>query len=59
MIQSVADDEPLVSYQTYDLAADGVGYSTSGDFLSEDVQGQIDDFAEQIKSGDIEVPDAP
>ena len=34
MIQSVADGEPLVSYQTYDLAADGVGYSTSGDFLA-------------------------
>ena len=59
MIQASADGEPLVSYQTYDLAADGVGYSTSGDFLSEDTIGQIDDFAEQIKSGEIEVPDAP
>lgn len=59
MVQSVADGEPLVSYQTYDLAADGVGYSTSGDFLSEDTIGQIDDFAEQIKSGEIEVPDTP
>jgi basic membrane protein A len=59
MTKSVADGEPLVSYQTYDLAADGVGYSTSGDFLSEDVISQIDDFAEQIKAGDIEVPDTP
>lgn len=59
MVQSVADSEPLVSYQTYDLAAEGVGYSTSGDFLSEDTIGQIDDFSDQIKAGDIEVPDAP
>ncbi len=59
MVQSVADGEPLVSYQTYDLAADGVGYSTSGDFLAEDTISQIDDFADQIKSGDIEVPDTP
>ncbi|GAA1478466.1 BMP family ABC transporter substrate-binding protein [Nocardioides aestuarii] len=59
MVQSIADEEPLVSYQTYDLAADGVGYSTSGDFLDEDTIGQIDDYADQIKSGDIEVPDTP
>lgn len=59
MTQSVADGEPLVSYQTYDLAAEGVGYSTSGDFLSEDVISQIDEFSDQIKAGDIEVPDTP
>ncbi len=59
MVQSVSDGEPLVSYQTYDLAADGVGYATSGDFLDEDTIGQIDDFAEQIKGGEIEVPDTP
>lgn len=59
MISSIADEEPLVSYQTYDLSVDGVGYATSGDFLSDDTQSQIDDFAEQIKSGDIEVPTAP
>ena len=59
MTESVADGKPLVSYQTYDLAADGVGYSTSGDFLSEDTISQIEDFADQIKAGDIEVPDTP
>jgi basic membrane protein A len=59
MVQSVADGEPLVSYQVYNLEADGVGYSTSGDFLSEDTITQIDEFAEQIKSGEITVPDAP
>ena len=35
MVQSVADGEPLTSYQTYDLAADGVGYSTSGGFIDD------------------------
>jgi basic membrane protein A len=59
MTQSVADGDPLVSYVTYDLAADGVGYSTSGDFLSEDTISQIDEFASQIESGEIEVPTAP
>jgi basic membrane protein A len=59
MVQSVADGEPLVSYQVYNLEADGVGYATSGDFLSEDAISQIDEFAEQIKAGDIKVPDAP
>ncbi len=59
MVQSIADEEPLVSYQVYNLEADGVGYATSGDFLSEDTIGQIDEFAEQIKSGEITVPDAP
>lgn len=59
MVESVDSGEALVSYVTYDLAADGVGYSTSGDFLSEDTISQIDDFAEQIKAGDIEVPTAP
>ena len=59
MTESVAEGEPLVSYQTYDLAAEGVGYSTSGDFLSEDVISQIEDYADQIRAGDIEVPDTP
>jgi basic membrane protein A len=58
MIQSVVDSKPLTSYQTYDLAHDGVGYSTSGGFI-DDITDQIDDYAEKIKSGDIEVPTAP
>jgi len=58
MVQSVADKEPLVSYQVYDLKANGVGYSTSGGFI-DDIQSDIDEYAEQIKSGEIKVPDAP
>ena len=56
MIQSVADGEPLTSYQSYDLKADGVGYSKSGGFV-DDIADQLDDFAEQIKNGEIKVPD--
>ena len=58
MIKSVADGQPLVSYQTYDLAHDGVSYSTSGGFI-DDIKTQIDDYAAKIKSGEIKVPDKP
>lgn len=58
MIKSVADDKPLVSYQTYDLKADGVGYSTSGGYI-DDITGDIDGYADKIKAGEIKVPTAP
>ena len=58
MIQSIADDKPLVSYQTYDLKVDGVGYSTSGGFI-DDITGDIDGYGDKIKSGEIKVPTAP
>jgi len=58
MAQSVADEAPLTSYQVYDLKADGVGYSTSGGFI-DDITDEIDEYAEQIKSGEIKVPDKP
>ena len=59
MIKSVDDGKPLTSYQTYDLAKDGVGYATSGDFLARTSRTQIDGYADQIKSGEIEVPTTP
>jgi basic membrane protein A len=43
----------------YDLSVDGVGYSTSGDFLTEDQIAQIEDFKAQIVDGTIEVPTTP
>lgn len=43
----------------YDLAVDGVGYSTSGDFMPADVVAQIEDFKAQIIAGDIVVPTDP
>jgi basic membrane protein A len=58
MVKSIVDNKPLVSYVTYDLAADGVGYATSGGFI-DDITDQIDQYAEKIKSGEIKVPCAP
>jgi basic membrane protein A len=43
---------------TYDLAVDGVGYSTSGGFV-DDIAGDLDAFKEQIISGEVKVPTAP
>lgn len=58
MTQSVDDGEALTSYQTYNLEADGVGYATSGGFV-DDITGDLDEYGDQIKSGDITVPDKP
>ena len=41
--------------QMFDLAADGVDYSTSGGFV-DDIADQLDDFKQQIIDGEIEVP---
>ena len=58
MVESVVNEAPLTSYVVYDLAQDGVGYSTSGGFI-DDVTGEIDGYADQIIDGTIEVPTAP
>ncbi|MGY1697613.1 MULTISPECIES: BMP family lipoprotein [unclassified Geodermatophilus] len=42
----------------YDLAAEGVGLSTSGGFI-DDIQDTIDDYRQQIIDGEIEVPTTP
>ncbi len=43
----------------YDLSADGVGYSTSGDFLTDEQIATIEDYKQQIIDGAIEVPTTP
>jgi basic membrane protein A len=43
----------------FDLSVDGVGYSTSGDFLPEDVVDQLEELKQQIIDGEIEVPTTP
>jgi basic membrane protein A len=43
----------------YDLAADGVGYSTTGDKLSQETIDRLEEFKQQIIDGEIEVPTAP
>ncbi len=45
--------------QTFDLSNDGVGFSTSGDFLTADIIAQLEELKTQIVAGDIEVPTAP
>jgi basic membrane protein A len=57
-IESAVNGEAPAS-TIFDLSVDGVGYSTSGDFLSEDAISQIEDFKQQIIDGDIEVPTVP
>src|SRR5690606_13244252 len=42
----------------YDLSDEGVGYSTSGGFV-DDITGELDDYAQRIIDGEIEVPTAP
>ena len=42
--------------QVFDLSRDGVGYSTTGDFLPADVITQLEALKAQIVAGEIVVP---
>jgi basic membrane protein A len=55
----VAGEEVGGQTTVFDLSVDGVGYATSGDFLSEDTIAQLEDLKAQIIAGDIEVPTVP
>jgi basic membrane protein A len=57
-IKSVIDGAPLTGTQTFDLAVDGVGYSTSNPAV-EPYTAQADEFATQIESGQITVSATP
>ena len=54
--QSYLADTLVGGFNVYDLASDGVGYSTSGGFV-EDYVDQLDDLKAQIVAGEIVVPD--
>jgi basic membrane protein A and related proteins len=58
-IESFVNGELEAGVRQFDLSNDGVGYSTSGDFLSDEVISQLDDLRDQIANGEIEVPTAP
>ncbi len=58
-IKSVLDGTFAPGQTVYDLSVDGVGYSTSGDFLSADTIAQIEKFKAQIIDGTIVVPTVP
>ena len=57
-IEAICNGEFAGGVQAFDLAADGVGYSTTGGFV-DDITDQLDAFKEQIVSGEITVPTAP
>jgi basic membrane protein A len=57
-VSSFIDGQPLVGPRVFDLAVDGVGYSTSGGFI-DDITGDLDALRTQIVSGELEVPTEP
>jgi basic membrane protein A len=57
-IRAYAEGNFEAGIQTFDLESGGVDYSRSGGFV-DDIEDQIDEFAQQIISGEIEVPTAP
>jgi basic membrane protein A and related proteins len=57
-IKAVVDGTFTGGPTTYDLAIDGVGYSTSGGFI-DDIVPQLEEFKAQIIAGDIVVPTVP
>ncbi len=54
-LKSVADGSPKTGAQTYDLAVDGVGYSTTGGHV-DDIKEKLDEYKQQIIDGTITVP---
>ena len=57
-LKKVSEGEFPSGVTRYDLAVDGVGYSTSGGFV-DDITDQLDEYKQQIVDGEIEVPEAP
>ena len=57
-LSQVNDGDFPSGVTTYDLAVDGVGYSTSGGFI-DDIVDQLDELKQQIIDGEISVPTAP
>lgn len=57
-IAAFADGSFEAGVQVFDLASDGVDYSTTGGFV-DDITGELDAYKQQIIDGEIEVPTAP
>jgi len=57
-LAGVVDGSTPTGVTRYDLAVDGVGYSTSGGQI-DDIVGDLDAFKQQIIDGEIEVPTTP
>jgi len=57
-VKAVDEDSFVEGIKTYDLKAEGVGYSKSGGFV-DDISDDIDGYADKIISGEIKVPTKP
>lgn len=57
-ISSYIDGKPLSGPHVYNLAVNGVGYSTSGGFV-DDIKDQLDALRTQIVNGELVVPTVP
>lgn len=55
-IEAFVNGELEAGVQEFDLANDGVGYSTTGDFLTQDIIDQLEELKQRIIDGEIEVP---
>jgi basic membrane protein A len=58
-IKSFVDGDLEAGTRTFDLANEGVAYSTTGDHLSPEIQTQLDALKQQIIDGEIAVPTTP
>jgi basic membrane protein A and related proteins len=58
-IKAEAEGNFAAGVQVFDLSRDGVGYATSGDFLSAETIAALEDFKAQIIDGTITVPTDP
>lgn len=57
-ISSFVSDGQQSGVLSFDLGADGVGYSTSGGYI-DDITDQLDEMRASIIAGDVEVPTTP
>jgi len=57
-IKAVADGDKSGGNKLFNLANDGVGYSTSGDYLTDFID-QLEEIKQKIIDGEITVPTAP
>jgi basic membrane protein A and related proteins len=57
-IRDVNEGDFTGSVRSFDLASNGVGYSTTGGHI-DDIVDQLEDFKQQIVDGEITVPEAP
>ena len=58
-IESVVGGDDVAGISVFDLEVDGVGYSTSGDFMDQETIDQLEELKASIIDGTIEVPTTP